>query len=72
MTDFAASSLATVADHRCVQTTVQFKVSETLTNQCEVWHFKYEDLEKLHRKIDDSYSNTLPQHPKLSVSFINQ
>ena len=53
MTDFAASSLATVADHRCVQTTVQFKVSETLTNQCEVWHFKYEDLEKLHRKIED-------------------
>ena len=54
MTDSAASTLAAVADHRCVLTKVQFKVPETSTHQREIWHFKDADWVRLASNIEDT------------------
>ena len=52
VTDSAASTLAAVADHRCVLTKVQFKVPETSTHQREIWHFKDADWVRLASNIE--------------------
>ena len=41
--DCAAKTVAAVADHRSVLTTMKFKVPETASHQREVWHFKEAD-----------------------------
>ena len=54
VTDCTAKTVAAVADHRGVLTTVKFKVPETASHQREVWNFKEADWDRLSSEIKDA------------------
>ena len=63
VTDCTAKTVAAVADHRGVLTTVKFKVPETASHQREVWHFQEADWERLASEIEDADWNFLSLTP---------
>ena len=50
VTGCTAKTVAAVADHRSVLTTVKFKVPETAPHQREAWHFKEADWENAFKR----------------------
>ena len=52
--DSAASTLASVTDHRCVITKAKFKVLETSAHQRELWHLKDADWVRLASNIEEA------------------
>ena len=50
--DCTTNTVAAVADHRGVLTTVKFKMPETASHQREVWHFKEIKLERISIEIE--------------------
>ena len=63
VTDCAAKTVAAVADHRSVLTTMNFKVRETASHQRKVWHYKEADWERLASEIEDTEWNFLSCTP---------
>ena len=63
VTDCTAKTVAAVADHRGVLTTVKFKVPETASHQREVWNFKEADWDRLSSEIEDTEWNFLSCTP---------